>query len=68
MQVALQDFEDQCNETVASLEDPEYEKEIIHAASTSRSFLRLFSSSCVIPEALPTKCEIKKFNFSNFEE
>ena len=68
MQVALQDFEDQCNETVASLEDPEYEKEIIHAASTSKGFLRLFSSSCVIPEALPTKCEIKTINFFNFEE
>ena len=68
MQVALQDFEDQSNETVALLEDPEYEKEIIHAASTSSNFLRLFSSPCVTPEALPTKCEIKKINFSNFEE
>jgi hypothetical protein len=38
VQVALQEFEDHCDEPVASLQNPEDENEIAHAESTSTSF------------------------------
>ena len=62
-QVTLQEFEDRCNESVASLQDPEDENEIVHAQNISASFFASFSSRYVIQDALPTKCEIKFLTF-----